>query len=162
MRPNQIEMPYKTMTEEEILNFPINDYADNECNLFMWTTHTFLPQALIIIKAWGFKYHVCLTWDKTNGRPLCGFKRKTEFCIYAYKGKITVNQRGEFIPTLFREKLREHSRKPDSFYEILRSNTPEPRIDIFARYRHFGFDSYGDQVQNNIQLPITLQTKLTP
>lgn len=64
---------------------------------------------------------------------------------------------GIFISVIpiFREALREHSRKPDSFYEILRTNTPEPRIDIFARYRHFGFDSYGNEVQKDIQLPLT-------
>src|SRR5689334_13593117 len=79
MRPNQVEMPYETMSLEDIEKFPILQYADNNCNLFVWTTHTFLPQTFDIIKKWGFKYHCLLTWDKTNGRPLCGFKRNTEF-----------------------------------------------------------------------------------
>ena len=28
-------LPYETMTDEEILQFPINDFADRECDLFM-------------------------------------------------------------------------------------------------------------------------------
>lgn len=42
-----------------------------------------------------------------------------------------------------------HSQKPDEFYEILRRRTPAPRIDIFARRRHFGFDAHGNQVEND-------------
>jgi len=152
MRKNQKVMPYGTMSIPEIKDFQINNYADDVCNLFMWVTHTYLEDALEIIKCWGFKYHCLLTWDKTNGRPLCGFKRKTEFVIYAYKGKITVNQRGKFIPTLFREELREHSRKPDIFYHILARNTPEPRIDIFARHKHVGFDASGNEVKEVMNL----------
>ena len=32
------KLPYETMTDQEILNFPINDFADNNCDLFLWTT----------------------------------------------------------------------------------------------------------------------------
>src|SRR3990167_8711439 len=147
MRPNQIEMPYKTMSIEEIKQWSvIKDIANEDCNLFLWTTHTYLPVALEIVKEWGFKYHVLLTWDKTNGRSLFGFNRRTEFVIFAYKGHITVNQRGKFIDTIFTEKLREHSRKPDIFYSMLLNNTPAPRIDIFSREKREGFDQWGNEV----------------
>lgn len=146
IRPNQIKLPYKTMSDSDINDFSIDNFADVECNLFFWTTHTKLPISLNIIKNWGFKYHCLLTWDKTNGRPCWGFMRKTEFVIYAYRGQIGVNQRGKFIPTLFTEKLRKHSEKPDIFYDILKANTPSPRIDIFARKKRDGWDVWGDEV----------------
>lgn len=146
IRPNQIRMPYNTMSQEELKNIQINLLADNDCSLFLWTTHTFLPDALELMKHWGFKYHCLITWDKTNGRPCCGFKRKTEFVVYGYKGKINVNQRGKFIPTLFTEKLTTHSTKPDSFYKMLLSNTPPPRIDIFARRLREGYQCIGDEI----------------
>lgn len=145
-RPNQTEMPYPTMSVEEIRDFDVvAKIADENCNLFLWTTHAFLPDALQIIESWGFKYHVTLTWDKTNGRSLFGFNRRTEFVIYAYKGKITVNQRGKFIDTVFVEKLREHSRKPEIFYDMIREHTSGPRIDIFSREKRKGFDQYGNE-----------------
>ncbi len=146
MRPNQIEMPYKTMSVEDIKSMPIGDIADKNCNMFMWTTHTFLPQSLQVLKSWGFKYHCILTWDKTNGRPCWGFKRNTEFVIYGYRGRITVNQRGTFIKTIFTEKLTKHSKKPEVFYEILESNTPQPRIELFARNKRPGWCSWGHEV----------------
>jgi N6-adenosine-specific RNA methylase IME4 len=146
-RPNQTEMPYPTMTIEKIMEFPLADIAADDCNLFMWTTQTYLPISFEILETWGFKYHVCLTWDKTNGRSLFGFNRRTEFVLYAYKGKITVNQRGKFIDTVFTEKLREHSRKPDIFYEMIKENTPEPRIDVFSREKREGFDQWGNETE---------------
>jgi N6-adenosine-specific RNA methylase IME4 len=152
-RPNQKQMPYKTMTLEEIKNFPINDYADSDCNLFIWTTHTWLKHTFEIIEAWGFKYHCCITWDKTNGLSLFGFTRQTEFVIFAYRGKITVNQKGKFIPTQITESQGKHSQKPQIFYQILLRNTPAPRIDIFSRKKHFGFDSFGNEAEN----PTTLE-----
>jgi N6-adenosine-specific RNA methylase IME4 len=63
---------------------------------------------------------------------------------------------GSFIPTLFRVSRTTHSEKPSMFYEILRIRTKEPRIDIFARKRHFGFDAYGDQVETEMEVPIML------
>lgn len=145
-RPNQVEMPYPTMTIEELLTYDlVRKAAATNCNLFMWTTHTYLPDALRILEAWGFKYHVTLTWDKGNGRSLFGFNRRTEFVLYAYKGSITVKQRGKFIDTIFAEKLREHSRKPDIFYDIIRENTSGPRIDWFSREKRKGFEQFGNE-----------------
>lgn len=143
-RPNQVMMPYPTMTIDEIkvMKMP----ADEDCGLFLWTTHTFLHESFHILESWGFKYHCCLTWDKTNGRSLCGFNRRTELCLYAYKGKINTNQRGSFIDTVFVEKLREHSRKPDIFYKMIKEHTPEPRVDIFSREKRDGFEQWGNDI----------------
>jgi len=104
-----------------------------------------LREAFSVIDAWSFKYHCCITWDKGSGWSLSGFHRRTEFCLYAYKGKINVNQTGEFIPTIISENKRKHSQKPDKMYELIESNTPEPRIELFARIVRPGWKSWGNQ-----------------
>lgn len=154
MRPNQVEMPYSTMSMEELVKLEkrFRPHLAEKCNLFLWTTHTKLPDALQLMSIWGFKYHCLLTWDKTNGRPCWGFKRKTEFVLYGYKGGITVNQRGHFIPTLFTEKLTTHSTKPQILYKLLESNTPEPRLELFARHKREGWDVWGNEVESDIKL----------
>ena len=88
-----------------------------------------------------------------------GFKRMTEFVVYSYRGKITVKQRGKYIKTLieeipdiFDEKLTAHSSKPIKFYRILEKNTPEPRLEIFARHKRAGWDVFGNEVESDIQL----------
>lgn len=141
-------MPYKLMTDEEVENFDINRFADKNCDLFMWVTHSKLYSGLKIMEKWGFKYHCLITWDKTNGIGLNGFHRKTELVIYGYRGRMGIDRgKGKYIPTLFTEKLTTHSTKPNLFYDIIKLRTSEPRIDIFARKRHNGFDSWGDEVE---------------
>lgn len=145
-------LPYNIMSDDEIKNFPIDDFADNNCDLFMWVVHSKLPIAFKIIEKWGFKHHCLLTWDKTNGIGLHGFQRKTEYVIYAYRGKMGIDRsKGKYIPTLFTEKLTENSVKPKIFYELIRQRTKEPRIDIFARRNIYGFDRWGDEIPNIIQ-----------
>ena len=145
MRPNQVTMPYPTMSLTEIctLGIDLRPHVAASCNLFLWATHTHLPAAFKVMSEWGFKYHCCITWDKKNGRPCWGFKRVTEFLLYGYRGKITVNQRGKFILTLISEKLTTHSTKPTILYDILETNAPEPRLELFARHKREGWDSIG-------------------
>jgi N6-adenosine-specific RNA methylase IME4 len=150
--------PYKTMTEEEILKFPINDFADIDCSLFLWSIHSKLPFIFCkLLPTWGFKYHVLLTWDKLSGMCIKGFYRRTELVVHAYKGKFGIDSgKGNYLPTLFSGRPKEHSQKPDKLYSLLRDRTEEPRIDIFARKRHFGFDAYGDQVETSMTVPLLI------
>lgn len=149
-------MPYKVMADVEIEKFPIDEFADNCCDLFLWTTHSKLPFTLKLIEKWGFKYHCLITWDKTNGIGINGFQRRTEMVVYAYRGKMgVIRTKGHYIPTLITEKLTTHSTKPNLFYIILKERTLKPRLDIFARRRHDGFDAWGDQVEKEKQTQIT-------
>jgi len=43
--------------------------------------------------------------------------------------------------------VREHSRKPDEFYELIEMTELEPRIELFARCNdRVGWDSFGDEL----------------
>jgi len=143
-RPNQKSMPYELMSYEEILNFPIDDFSDKDSYLFLWTTQKFLPKAFQILEKWNFKYHCLLTWDKNDGMVMFGFRRQTEFILFAHRGKLSFFKKGKPIPTIFYEKLKRNSQKPDSFYRMLVRAYPEPRVDIFARRKHEGFDVWGN------------------
>ena len=142
------KLPYGIQSDDELKVFPLNDFAADDCQLFLWITHTTLPLAMELLQIWGFKYHCIITWDKTKGVVICGVNRRTEMVLYAYKGKQDLKQHGVSLPTYFRENSTIHSRKPQLFYQMLCKSTPEPRIDIFARRKHQGFDAWGDQVEN--------------
>ena len=47
---------YRTMTTEEICALPVGDLAAKNCMLWLWATAPRLPDALKVIKAWGFRY----------------------------------------------------------------------------------------------------------
>lgn len=142
---------YDLMTDQECLDFPINDFADEKCDLFLWVTHTTLPLGMRILEKWGFKYHCMITWDKTKGPVMLGFNRRTEMVLYGYRGGMGIKRSGS-MPTLIKEVSKKNSQKPRLFYDCLLKQTTEPRIDIFARRRHEGFEAYGNQVDNTPNL----------
>ena len=151
---------YSTMKIEDIKKLPIKKIADNNCGLWLWTTHTYLPTALDLIKLWGFKFHILITWDKGSGLTVCGFHRRTELCLYSYRGNINLYNKkdGQAIPSIFKnmpdlfyEKATKHSKKPEMFYKLLEYHTPEPRIELFARNRRKGWDVWGNEVKSDIK-----------
>ena len=146
------DFPYKQMSDDEILNFNLDDFADDNCDLFIWTTHSKLPLCFDILNKYNFKYHCLVTWDKLSGICINGFYRNTELIVYGYRGKMGIKLEGNYIPTLITEKAKGHSKKPDKFYKILRERTLSPRIDIFNRRTILGFDSFGDELPKERQL----------
>ena len=141
-----IEDKYQTLSLDEIKSIEVENICAADCSLFLWTTQSFLVNSFNVIRSWGFKYHCCITWDKGSGWTQNGFHWRTEFCLYAYKGLINIEQTGEAIPTIITEPSRKHSKKPDVMYELIENNTPESRIELFARHIRPGWDVWGDEV----------------
>jgi len=145
-----IDDKYPVMTIEDIKNLPINNLAADNCSLFIWTTHTFLPDCLDIIKEWGFKYNCLITWNKGSGWTQFGFHKMTEFLLFSYKGNINITQEGKAIPTLINENKTYHSKKPDSIRELIKNKTPDGRLELFAREKYDGWTAWGDEI--NIEI----------
>lgn len=141
-----IDDKYPTMSLKEIAELPVVEHAADDCALFLWTTHAFLPHAFGIMQAWGFKYFCCVTWNKGSGWTQNGFHKMTEFLLYGYRGTMVVAESGKAIPTLIVEPKAEHSKKPDNIRLMIRDKTPEPRMEMFARARHSGWTPWGNEV----------------
>ena len=150
VRPNQVDMDYPMMSLKEISELPINQIADDKCTLFLWTIDKYLFDSKKILEGWGFKYHLTMTWDKTNGLAIYGFIRQTEFILVGFKGKHDPYPKRKTIRTSFTAKSTYHSEKPDEFYRML-DVLDGNRIDIFARKNRislFGkkWDVWGNEV----------------
>ena len=150
VRPNQVEMDYLLLTAEEIRDFrdkkgkAIPDLFNlNGCHVYLWTTHKHLPDALEILKAWGVKYQCVLTWIKNVGMTPYSWMYSTELVLFGRVGNLDLLKKGERLD--FYGKVREHSRKPDEFYELVKKVSPAPRIDVFSREKREGFDQYGNE-----------------
>lgn len=140
-----IEDKYPTMTLDEIKKLPVQNLSAENCSLFLWTTHTFLPDALDVMKVWGFKYFCEIVWDKGSGWTQNGFHKKTEQLLYGYKGSINVDQFGEAIPTVFYEKKEDHSRKPEFIRRMIDEKIIGNKIELFARKKTDGWDTWGNE-----------------
>ena len=152
VRPNQKpELDYITMPFDEIKALPIGEMADTNSVIFLWTIQKWLPKSFELLNAWGFKYQRTLTWDKKNGMCLFGFHHRTEFVLFGYKGKIEMYPKRKTIPTVFDGKSERHSAKPDEFYQLVQG-LGKNRVDVFARREREGWDVFGNEVNNSIDL----------
>lgn len=139
------------MSTDEIAAMSIQA-ADNS-HLYLWVPNALLPDGLRIVEAWGFRYVANLVWFKTradggpDGRG-CGFyfRNVTELLLFGVRGKLRTMAPGRRQVNLLPSRKREHSRKPDEFYELIEACSPEPRIELFARHRRAGWDAWGNEI----------------
>jgi N6-adenosine-specific RNA methylase IME4 len=132
--------PYPEMSLEEIKNIEIP--ANDDCVLWLWTTHKFMRHSFDLLDAWGFEDKAILTWVKDRMGLGSWLRSQSEFCIMAVKGKPLINLTNQ--TTIINGKLREHSRKPDEFYEMVDSLCTGLKIDYFSREQREGWDTYGN------------------
>lgn len=147
-RPNQLaELDYRTMTIEQITALPIADLAEPDgCHIYLWTTHRFLPDAFRLIDAWGARYQCLLTWVKQSGVVPYSWRYNTEHVLFGRIGALDVLQKGLDLSFGGRVPTEAHSVKPDSFYTKALAASPGPRLEMFARRPHDGFEPWGDEV----------------
>lgn len=153
-----IEGRYNLMPLEEINALPVLELAAERSFVFVWTTQRFLPAALECLTAWGFQYRFTMVWHKPAGPQPIGYPCfNTEFIVVGNRGNNLDQARTPgFLDTRefatgFTADRGKHSAKPAYFYELLARVTPGPRIDLFARRRHPGFEAWGDEVEDFMQ-----------
>ena len=133
VRPNQHGFDYPTLSEAELAALTLPTMAD--AHLFLWTTQKFLPMALRLLDAWDARYVCTFVWHKPGGFQPVGLPQyNCEFALYARRGSPQFLDTTA-LPTCFTAPRREHSRKPDAFYDVVRRVTAGPRVDLFSRTR---------------------------
>jgi N6-adenosine-specific RNA methylase IME4/truncated hemoglobin YjbI len=135
--------PYPEMSLEEIkaIQLPAND----NCVLFLWTTHKFMRYSFEILDIWGFREVAIITWVKDRIGLGSWLRSQSEFCIMAVKGNPKVNLTNQ--STVVFGPLREHSRKPDEFYALVETLCPGRKLDYFAREKRPGWEVFGCETE---------------
>jgi len=152
------EQHYPLMTLDDIRKLPVKNIADNNCVLFLWVVDTQLFEAKDVIESWGFTYKtVAFTWAKetVTGKDHFGVgmwtRKNPEMCLLATKGKPKRANAG--VRQLQRHKVREHSRKPDEIRNSIVTLCGDiPRVELFSRQCHEGWDVWGNEVESDIEL----------
>jgi len=150
---------YDVMSVEEIASLPVSGLAGEDCALFLWGCYPLIPEALMIVEAWGFDYRtVAFTWVKTN--PVSGnlfigcgswTRANPEPCLLGIKGRPKRKDAG--IPQLIVSPRREHSRKPEEAYHRIETLLDGPYLELFARTERPGWDAWGDEVGKFVPEP---------
>lgn len=165
------ERHYNTMPVEDIKKINVQSISDDDCTLFLWATFPKLQEALDVIEAWGFSYKTCaFVWVKTNKRmnkeqnsflPVDSFdsftgmgrwtRSNAEICLLATKGKPERKDMG--VHQIIYAPIARHSEKPKETRDrIVRLIGNLPRIELFCRRKAEGWDIWGNELENDIDL----------
>lgn len=142
---------YPLMKTPEIAALPVADLAHPDgCHLYLWTTNNFIPDALDVVKAWGFDYITMITWMKDRIGLGQYYRGLTEHCIFASTPKrlpykVEDGKRMQGV-TGFCEPKERHSQKPVEMARMIERVSYAPRIELFARQSVPGWDNWGNEV----------------
>jgi N6-adenosine-specific RNA methylase IME4 len=137
---SSVAPPYPLMTLGEIKALPVQELADRDCHLYLWTVLPMVEAAYECVREWGFKPSTLLTWCKRGPGLGGGWRGNTEHVIVARRGSAPflssfagpgtwhVASRGGV-----------HSQKPDLFMDLIETASPSPRLELFARRNRFGW-----------------------
>lgn len=142
---------YTVMTLDEIKALPVGQLARGDCLMLLWTCGWAIAtgQAQEVARAWGFVPQSEMIWRKltVNGKRRMG----TGYRVRTLHEPILVatigNPKHKPFPSLFDGVAREHSRKPEEFYELVINRTPGAvrRADLFSRETRPGFEGWGNE-----------------
>lgn len=130
------ENHYPTSCTEVIASRDVPSIAARDCVLFLWATQPMLPQALLVMAAWGFDYKTHLIWKKPH--PITGywFRSVHELLLVGTRGAPPAPAMGTQPVSVIEAKAenQKHSKKPDLFLEMIEGYFPTmPKIELNRR-----------------------------
>lgn len=150
---------YPTMPPDALRRLPVAEVVARDAVLLLWATGLKLPEAMELMRAWGFDYRgVFCTWVKTTkaGTPAisCGFYTRSgsEFVLLGVRGRATELRRGgrrDVRQVLLAPRTR-HSAKPPELYSMAERVFPgaRRRLELFARGRGApGYTVWGNEAE---------------
>ena len=148
---------YGTMNLDEICALPVADLLAPVAHCYLWVPNALLPDGLRVLESWGFEYKSNIVWHKvrkdggSDGRGVgFYFRNVTELVLFGVRGKnARTREAGRTQVNLLATRKREHSRKPDEFYNIVEACSPGPYLEMFARGARPGWAVWGNQADED-------------
>ena len=135
---------YPLMKTKDKKDLDVNSLADDNCWLYLWVTNNFLKDGLEVMENWKFRYVTNFCWAKDRFGIGYYFRGQHELCLFGVKGNLKPIHRN--IPSLIYAKRTKHSKKPEESFEVFDKMSHEPRIELFARNKRNGWDSWGNEI----------------
>lgn len=143
---------YRCMPLKEIQALPVGHLAAPDCLLVMWATFPMLPQAIETLQLWGFQYKTGGSWAKRSrtGKkwafgPGYIVRSASEVWLIGTIGSPRIKSKS--IRNLLVDPIREHSRKPESGWQMVEKLADGPYCELFGRGQRPGWDVWGNETE---------------
>lgn len=160
-KPQAAGKHYSMMSTEAISALPVAGLVERPAVCFMWATGPKLPDAIEVMRAWGFHYRgIAYVWVKTSasGKIINGqgvrpsfVKPTTELVLVGSTCKtgraLPLKTEGQAQVLLAPRPGNKHSAKPKEIHQRIEDLLGDvPRIELFARNRAPGWDAWGNEL----------------
>lgn len=136
----------KTPQIRDLVSTWLDGVVEEDAHLYLWVTNSFLQEGLWLMENLGFRYITNLVWVKDRIGIGRYFRGKHELCLFGVKGNgWKVRTASNSVTSVVTARKREHSRKPDSFYDVVESRSAGPYLELFSRASRSGWDAIGNQ-----------------
>ena len=80
------ELPYDTMTQNQLLKMPIERWAAPNCHLLIWCTRGTMNDASHLMRHYGFRELTTLAWNKKGGMCNWRIHQNIDYIKYGIRG----------------------------------------------------------------------------
>ncbi len=149
---------YGAMSLDEIIRLTtrLDPHVADNAHLYLWATNSFVEHAHAVARAWGFSPKTIITWVKIkpDGTPSMKtgyyYRGATEHLLFAVRGSLRCH--GTAHPTAILSRRLPHSVKPEESYSMIVCHSFGPFLELFARKNRPGWDAWGNEVENDVEL----------
>ena len=160
MEIKKLSEHYPSMSLKGLKELKIEEITDEDAACFMWVTDSHLKEGIEVMESWGFKYKtIAFVWiKKTSKGNTCvnvapWTLKSTEICLFGTKGAMTKYKKDNSVFQLVEAERTKHSKKPEEVRRRIESLFGDiPRIELFAREKVEKWHSWGNEVENDIEL----------
>ena len=151
-------VPYGFMSIDSIMVLPVATLTEEQAHLYLWSTRRNFREGITaaVARAWGFEPVGELIWGLRN--PGMG-----GFCGNGHEPILLASRGGlawprHLLPAgvcFWKQPYAHgkiHSAKPGAFLDLVEQVSPAPRLELFARSQRLGWDSWGHECLNHVEL----------
>jgi N6-adenosine-specific RNA methylase IME4 len=122
--------------------------AADDAVLFLWVPSSLIDDAMTaVLPAWGFEHCTTMVWTKDLWGLGNYVRHQHELVFVARRGSLPVPEPHSRPSSWVHAPRREHSQKPERFYELIEQMYPGlSKVELFARQARAGWASWGDQL----------------
>lgn len=159
---------YSTMSTAAISAIPVHEIKTDTSVCFLWATFPNIGEALKVLEAWGSQYKTAgFVWVKKNrkyGSLFWGMgaytRANAEVCLLGISKNTKAQQlvKSHAVHQIISSAVEAHSRKPKEVRQRIVDLVGDiSRIELFAREKTEGWDVWGNELPNSIELLINTE-----